>query len=153
SSGASESWSDMWLRTLRGPFHSYCTGSTGRLKPHRIACRYHNMLRARFFRMKIFHPAPLRKRLWQGAIALACLVLTIATMNRFVARDKALTPQMMGNDFLPFYMAGTFVRDGRIDALYDLDAVKDAQFQIASRAGLEQKVGPYWNPRCYECMF
>jgi hypothetical protein len=50
-------------------------------------------------------------------------------------------------------MAGTFVRDGRADALYDLNAVRDAQFQIASRAGLEQKFGPYWNPPFYAWMF
>src|SRR4051812_46367630 len=102
------------------------------------------MLRARFSRLAIFRPTPLRKRLWQGGIALAVLVLSIATMNQLISREKSLTPQMLGNDFLPFYMSGQFVRNGRAHDLYDLPAVKTAQLQIASKAGLEQKFGPFW---------
>jgi hypothetical protein len=111
------------------------------------------MLRARFAHMKILQPAPVRKRLWQGGIALAFLVLSIAMMNRFVAPDKSLTPQMLGNDFLPFYMAGSFVNDGRFNELYDLNVVKGEQFQIATQAGLEQKFGPFWNPPFYAWAF
>ncbi|MBC8107272.1 MAG: DUF2029 domain-containing protein [Anaerolineae bacterium] len=111
------------------------------------------MLRARFARLAIFRPAPLRKRFWQGGIALATLVLSIAAMNNFVSHDKSLTPKMLGNDFLPFYMAGQFVRDGRAESLYDLPTVKAAQFAIAAKAGLEQKFGPFWNPPFYAWAF
>jgi hypothetical protein len=60
---------------------------------------------------------------------------------------------MLGNDFLPFYMAGQFVREGRIDALYDLSVVREAQLPIATGAGLEQSFGPFWNPPFYAWAF
>ena len=66
-----------------------------------------------------------RKRLWQGGIALLVVVLTFAIGNAFVSRDRAVTAQFLGHDFLAFYTAGTLAQ-ARFDQLYDLDAVRHA---------------------------
>jgi hypothetical protein len=70
-------------------------------------------------------------------------------MNYFQPADKAITRKSAGHDFLAFYTAGTFVRTGRADQLYDLPAVKEFQRDLVQREGLELRedaFGPFWNP-------
>jgi hypothetical protein len=102
----------------------------------------------------------MRKRLWQGAVLLALVTLVIAGGNAVVPRHKAVTSGMLGHDFLAFYTAGTFVRQGRAADLYDLPQVADHQTEIVAAAGLDttidfdrQKFGPYWNPPFYAWVF
>ena len=64
------------------------------------------------------------------------VLLTIVVGNRFIPQDKAVTRQMLGHDFLAFYTAGSFVREGRYHDLYKLDAVKDFEQSTAHAAGL-----------------
>ena len=62
---------------------------------------------------------------------------------------------MLGHDFLPFYTAGSLVREGRHRQLYDLDAVTAAERSTAADAGLElgDAMGPFWNPPFYALPF
>ncbi len=108
----------------------------------------------------IFRPVPMRKRLWQLSMLLATATLTFIIGNAFCAPDKAVTRQMLGHDFLAFYTAGTFVREGRTADLYDLPKVAAFQEKVAAEAGLDitvsyekQKFGPWWNPPFYAWVF
>jgi alpha-1,2-mannosyltransferase len=96
-----------------------------------------------------------RKRLWLAGSGLALVLLTIIVGNQFIAQDKAVTRQMLGHDFLAFYTAGSFIRDGRYHDLYKLDAVKDFEQSTAHAADLEvgKSFGPWWNPPFYAMMF
>jgi hypothetical protein len=98
--------------------------------------------------------------LWQLSCLLALVTLVFAVGNQFVSRDKAVTRQMLGHDFLAFYTAGTFVREGRVDDLYDLPKVAAFQQAVAQQSGLDiqvdfdkQKFGPWWNPPFYAWVF
>ncbi len=103
----------------------------------------------------LFKPAPLRKRLWQGAIALAVFMMCVAAVNQVIAPEKSVTPAMLGHDFLPFYTAGSFARTGMPDLLYDLPTVKAVEHEIADNNGLEigKSFGPFWNPPFYAWTF
>jgi hypothetical protein len=94
-------------------------------------------------------PRNLRKRLWQIGFALTLFIGTATVMNCFQPEDKAVTRKSAGHDFLAFYTAGTFVRTGRADQLYDLPAVKAFERELVQRQGLELRedaFGPFWNP-------
>lgn len=108
----------------------------------------------------LLRPAPARRRLWQFSGLLALVTLVFAVGNQFVSPDKAVTRHMLGHDFLAFYTAGTFVREGRVDDLYDLPKVAAFQQSVAQQAGLDidvnydtQKFGPWWNPPFYAWVF
>jgi hypothetical protein len=60
-----------------------------------------------------------------------------------------------GRDFLSFYAAGTLVREGRGSQLYDLDAVRRVERDVARSAGIDlgDAVGPWWNPPVYAWAF
>jgi hypothetical protein len=62
---------------------------------------------------------------------------------------------MLGHDFIAFYTAGTFVREGRYQELYNLDSVRNFEHQIAKRNGVElgDNFGPWWNPPFYAWVF
>ena len=94
---------------------------------------------------------PTSVRLWQGGLALAVAILTMAIANQFVAPDKAVTGSMLGMDFLPFYSAGTFVRTGHAERLYNLSSIDAFEHQIAAanQIQLGTEFGPYWNPPFY----
>jgi hypothetical protein len=89
---------------------------------------------------------PIRRRLWKGAGLCLAFVLTIIIGNFFIPADRAVTRQMLGHDFLPFYAAGTFARTGRFDRLYDLTSIKAMETTVAHSAGLTDGFGPWWNP-------
>lgn len=60
-----------------------------------------------------------------------------------------------GRDFLAFYAAGTLAREGRGSQLYDLDAVRRVERDVARSAGIDlgDSVGPWWNPPVYAWAF
>src|ERR1700742_3422614 len=97
--------------------------------------------------LSLLKPAPLRKRLWQGAIGLMLVVATFVVGNCFVAPDKGLNRHVLGQDFIAFYTAGTFVRQNRVQDIYDFDAIKPFQHELAAREqiALGDTFGPYWN--------
>jgi hypothetical protein len=90
-----------------------------------------------------------------SACALGVFLLTIVIGNHFVSSDKSVTREMLGHDFLAFYTAGSFVRQGRTRELYHLDSVKDFEQVTAHAAGLEvgKSFGPWWNPPFYALVF
>src|SRR3954471_24346389 len=99
---------------------------------------------------------PLRKKLWLGAGAISLFVLTIAIGNVFVDRGNAITADAVGHDFLAFYTAGHFLRDGQAARMYDLEAVRQFQQQVGEANHLElkkQSFGPFWNPPFYAWIF
>jgi hypothetical protein len=102
-----------------------------------------------------FYRAATRQRLWMAGTALGVFLLTIVVGNHFLATDKSVTRQMLGHDFLAFYTAGSFVRQGRTNDLYNLDAVRDFEQSTAHAAGLEvgKSFGPWWNPPFYALVF
>ena len=102
-----------------------------------------------------FRRASTGKRLWLGGVALGLFLTTLVVGNAFLSDDKAITRRMLGHDFLAFYTAGQFVRDGRICQLYDLGAVRDAEHATAAAAGLAvgPSFGPWWNPPFYAVAF
>ena len=95
------------------------------------------------------------KRFWLGGIALLILLLTLIIGNFFIPQSKRLTGGMVGHDFLAFYAAGAFVREGRTHDLYDLEKVKAFQHELAAREQLEigDSFGPFWNPPFYAWVF
>lgn len=86
---------------------------------------------------------------------MALFLLTLAAGNMVLPATRSITGNMLGHDFLAFYTAGTFARQGQFDRLYDLDAARDFQHQLASTEHLEigQSFGPYWNPPFYAWVF
>src|SRR6185503_6917075 len=106
--------------------------------------------------LELLQPAPPRKRLWQGAIALLVVVLTFTIGNALVPRNRAVTREILGQDFLAFYTAGTLAREGRFDQLYDLDATRQRERAIASENAIEfgdATIAPFWNPPFYAWPF
>ncbi len=108
----------------------------------------------------LLRPAPLRKRLWQLGVLLALVTITFVSVNACLPKEKAVTRQMLGHDFLAFYTAGSLVREGRTSELYDMKAVATREQEVAAAAGLDisidyakQKFGPWWNPPFYALLF
>ncbi len=102
-------------------------------------------------RLTLLRPTDTRTRLWQGGIALTIVIITMAGANQFLPASKAVSADMLGLDFLPFYAAGTFVRTGHVDQLYSIRAIKTFE-QATARANqleLGDGMGPYWNPPFY----
>ncbi len=96
----------------------------------------------------------IRKRLWLGGIALLLLLTTLALANSF-AGANGVGRGDLGLDFSAFYTAGTFVREGRIDALYDLETIRAFQRSLAAEHGLAmgESIGPWWNPPFFAWVF
>jgi hypothetical protein len=103
----------------------------------------------------LLRPAPLRKRLWQGAGALLVLLLTFTIGNFFVAPGKSVEARETGHDFLAFYTAGTLVRLDQLDLLYDLNATREIQQTLARQNDLAigSSFAPFWNPPTYALIF
>jgi hypothetical protein len=95
------------------------------------------------------------KRLWLAATALLTLLVSLVIGNALLPEAKRLTGNMVGHDFLAFYTAGSFVRDGRSHDLYRLERVKAFQHDLARREGIEigESFGPFWNPPFYAWVF
>ncbi len=92
-----------------------------------------------------------RKRLWLAGAGLGLFLLTAVVGNGLIRPDRAVGRADLGHDFLAFYTAAAFVRDGRYHELYDLDAVRTAEQATARGAGVDlgTAFGPWWNPPFY----
>ncbi len=93
--------------------------------------------------------SPTAKRLWKAFGVAVLLVLTFVIMNVVVLRgEKQLRTGDLGHDFLAFYTAGTFARQGDFAQMYDMHAVRDFEFGVASGIGVKLGPGfmPWWNP-------
>jgi hypothetical protein len=103
----------------------------------------------------LLQPTRTRTRLWQGGIALAVFILTMAVGNLFSPPDMAVNSNMLGLDFLPFYASGALARTGRADLLYDIPAVAAFEHATAKSAGIDlgKDFGPFWNPPFYAWIF
>jgi alpha-1,2-mannosyltransferase len=110
-----------------------------------------------------FRPAPILlspaqrrlRRYWLGGIGFLLFIMTFVVGNFFLPAERRLTQSMVGHDFLAFYTAGTFLREGRPHDLYDLQKVKAFQHELGERAHLElgKSYGPFWNPPFYAWIF
>jgi hypothetical protein len=105
--------------------------------------------------LSLLKPVRLRRRLWQGAIALGLFIATLGVGNFCIPAEKALDRKELGQDFIAFYTAGTFAREGRFDDIYNLDIVHTFQRQAAQEAqiNLGENFGPFWNPPFYAWLF
>src|SRR5438105_991697 len=103
----------------------------------------------------LIKPARPRRRLWQAAIALALFIATLGIGNFCIPAEKALDRKVLGQDFIAFYTAGTFAREGKFDDIYNLEKVRAFQHQTASEAQIESgdSFGPFWNPPFYAWVF
>lgn len=86
---------------------------------------------------------------------MALLLITLITGNMLLPAGRSITRNMLGHDFLAFYTAGTFARQGQYENLYNLDAAKTFQHQLATTENLQvgQSFGPFWNPPFYAWLF
>ena len=98
--------------------------------------------------------ASARKRLWLGAAGIALFLATVSAAYIFRPQPPQ-GPRSVGLDFIAFYTAGTFVREGHLKRLYDLQAVQQFQHDLARRLGVEigSACGPWWNPPFYALVF
>src|SRR5215213_6746590 len=109
------------------------------------------------------HQAPsaritrLQKWLWRGALAVAIFVITfgVANLLNFVKQGERLTTRSVGHDFIAFYTGGTFLREGRMHEVYELDKLKASQRELIEREQLEigDSFGPFWNPPVFAWVF
>lgn len=98
---------------------------------------------------------PLRKRLWMTAYSLAVFLGILCVGNTFEPPGRNVTARMLGLDFIAFYTGGSFVRQGRLDQIYNLDSVRTFQHDLVAREQLElgPNFGPFWNPPFYAWVF
>lgn len=95
-----------------------------------------------------------RKRLWLSSAGVAIFIGTLVV-------GYALTPKdphgqgTVGLDFIAFYTAGSFVREGHARDVYDMHVVQQFQSRLARANGVDlgSAVGPYWNPPFYAWLF
>jgi hypothetical protein len=91
---------------------------------------------------------------WLGGSALAILLVVALAMNPWLSADKQVDRRGMGLDFVAFYTAGTFVREGRGVDLYNLSAFDAYQKNLASANDLDLKtVAAWWNPPVFAWIF
>jgi len=100
-------------------------------------------------------PGRVAKRLLIGGICMAAVavgIILIDVKDAVRAGDHKLA---LGHDLLPSYVAGTFVREGRARAMYDLDAVHAEEARIVQSANLqiEGRGGPWLNPPFFAWLF
>ena len=98
--------------------------------------------------------ASIRKRLWLGAAGVALFIATIFAARQILATREPPS-RGVGLDFIAFYTAGAFVKDGRLGELYDLRATQRFQHDLALGHGVNigQACGPWWNPPFYALVF
>jgi Glycosyltransferase family 87 len=97
----------------------------------------------------------LRTRLWRGGGMIFVFMFTMFVGNFFLGKDRAVTWDMLGHDFLAFYYGGTCARTGHFEQLYDLPVTRAFEFKTGHAAGLSMgtSFGPWWNPPFAAWMF
>jgi hypothetical protein len=90
----------------------------------------------------------LRSNLWRGGGFVAIFYFTMICVNPFLSKQKAVTKDMLGLDFLVFYYGGTCARTGHFENLFDLARTKAFEFATAhaNNLTLGPGFGPWWNP-------
>ena len=85
---------------------------------------------------------------WLGGLTLAIFLITpLIVMNPWLSSRKQVDRRVMGLDFVAFYTAGTFARQGRVGELYDLPAIGNFQKKLAATNNIDlEKTAPWWNP-------
>lgn len=103
--------------------------------------------------MLSFHRQPLRHRLQLAAFGVPTLVVTLFA-GMWIAGNNPF-PHLFGDDLVPSYMAGTFVREGRANQLMDFPATARFQRDLRRSADLEQhgRTGPWLNPPFFALLF
>jgi hypothetical protein len=98
-------------------------------------------------------PGQLGHRLQVATFGLVLLILTIAA-GLHVTGDSPFA-RLPGDDLIPSYMAGTFVRTGHAERLMDFTAAKQFQADLRRAEGLEQhgRTGPWLNPPFFALLF
>jgi hypothetical protein len=88
-------------------------------------------------------------------LAVALFIASAAFCLAFINPGYDACRRASGRDFLAFYAAGTLVREGRAAELYDLDAIRTLERQVAIGQGIHlgESVGPWWNPPGYAWAF
>jgi hypothetical protein len=101
-----------------------------------------------------FKHASIRKRLWLGDAAVAVFIGTLAVAMVITPPDPNDRGKV-GLDFIAFYTAGRFVREGKSNDLYDIHKVQIFQHELARQNGIDlgSAVGPWWNPPFYAWTF
>jgi hypothetical protein len=99
------------------------------------------------------HPRPFRSRLHLAAFGVPLLIVTLFS-GLWIAGNNPF-PYLFGDDLVPSYMAGTFVREGHSEKLMDFDAAKRFQADLRRHNGLEQhgRTGPWLNPPFFALLF
>jgi alpha-1,2-mannosyltransferase len=86
--------------------------------------------------------------LWRRGGLVAAFLLTILVGNKLIPKDKAVTWDMLGHDFLALYYGGNCALTGHYERLYDLPSTKAFEYSTGTAAGLAlgNSFGPWWNP-------
>jgi hypothetical protein len=94
------------------------------------------------------------KRLWLAACGIAVFLATVWSAHALFPPPGPKEPGF-GLDFIAFYTAGSFVREGRTSELYNLDSVHQFQRELAAKNHFEigHSYGPWWNPPFYALVF
>jgi hypothetical protein len=97
----------------------------------------------------------IRTVLWRRGGYIAAFLLTAFIANLFVSKERAVTWDMLGHDFLALYYGGDCALTGHCEQLYDLPATKAFEFKTGHAAGLAigDSFGPWWNPPFAAWMF
>jgi hypothetical protein len=92
--------------------------------------------------------------MWLGAGAIAIFIGTLLA-GMLIRPGDPHDSGKVGLDFIAFYTAGTFVREGKSADLYDVGKVQAFQHELARQNGVElgSAVGPWWNPPFYAWVF
>ena len=107
------------------------------------------------FSSSAFALASVRKRLWLGAGAVGLFVVTVYAVYAMSPSRMGGPSRVAGLDFVSFYTAGSAVREGRAEDLYDLNATRKFQGRLEGRDGVAmgKLYAPWWNPPFYALVF
>ena len=101
------------------------------------------------------NPHPIRRRLWFWGTLWATVVAIIVLADASRRLAEPSTRWELGGDFVPAYVAGTLVRQGRATEMYQREVVERIERQVVSEANLEPLpfYGPYLNPPFFAALF
>lgn len=94
-------------------------------------------------------------RLWLAGGGVLLFLAVLAVGSHVANPRNSLLTGMAGDDLIPSYMAGTFVRQGHADRLMDFGEAAKFQAHLRHANGLEEhgRTGPWLNPPFYALVF
>jgi len=106
-------------------------------------------------RKRLSAKGDIRTILWAAGGLAVIPILTVLIANIFLSKDRAVTWDMLGHDFLALYYGGNCALTGHYERLYDLPATKAFEYNTGHAAGLSlgKSFGPWWNPPFAAWMF